>query len=49
MTLLVVEAEKTSREVVRQAGAAMAESKANVSVIVNKTRNYIPATLHQEF
>lgn len=49
MTLLVVEAEKTSRDVVKQAGAAMAESKASVSVILNKTRSYIPAMLHQEF
>ncbi|MDB6022727.1 MAG: lipopolysaccharide biosynthesis protein, partial [Pedosphaera sp.] len=49
MMLLVVEAEKTSREVVRQTGALLAESKANVSVVLNKTRNYIPAWLHQEF
>jgi succinoglycan biosynthesis transport protein ExoP len=49
MMLLVVEAEKTSRDVVRQTGALLAESKANVSVVLNKTRNYIPERLHQEF
>jgi 3-hydroxyacyl-CoA dehydrogenase len=49
MMLLVVEAEKTSREVVKQAGALMAQSKANVSIVLNKTRNYVPARLHQEF
>jgi uncharacterized protein involved in exopolysaccharide biosynthesis/Mrp family chromosome partitioning ATPase len=49
MMLLVVEAEKTSREVVRQAGGLLTESKANVSVVLNKTRTYIPKSLHQEF
>jgi Mrp family chromosome partitioning ATPase len=49
MMLLVVEAEKTSREVVRQAGHVLTESKANVSVVLNKTRSYIPEKLHQEF
>jgi succinoglycan biosynthesis transport protein ExoP len=47
--LLVVEAEKTQRDVVRQASALLTESKANVSVVLNKTRSYIPASLHQEF
>ena len=49
MTLLVVESEKTSRDLVKQAAALLAESKANVSVVLNKTRNYIPARLHQDF
>jgi polysaccharide biosynthesis transport protein len=49
MMLLVVEAEKTNREVVRQAGNLLSESKANVSVVLNKTRTYIPEKLHQEF
>lgn len=48
MTLLVVEAEKTSRDVVKQAGAILSESKANVSVVLNKRRKYIPARFHQE-
>lgn len=49
MTLLVVEAEKTNRDILRQTSALLAESKANVSVVLNKTRKYIPARLHQEF
>lgn len=47
--LLVVESEKTSRDTVLQAGALLAEAKANVNVVLNKTRSYIPARLHQEF
>jgi succinoglycan biosynthesis transport protein ExoP len=47
--LVVVEAEKTSRDVVRQANALLAESKAKVSVVLNKTRTYVPKRLHQEF
>jgi hypothetical protein len=34
---------------VKQAGSLLKESKANVSVVLNKTRTYIPAKLHQEF
>ncbi|HZV34703.1 MAG TPA: cellulose synthase operon protein YhjQ/BcsQ [Verrucomicrobiae bacterium] len=49
MMLLVVEAEKTSRVIVKQAGAVLAESKASVSVVLNKTRRYVPASLHPEF
>ncbi len=49
MMLLVVEAEKTSRDVVKQAGALLTESKANVSVVLNKTHTYIPKRFHQEF
>jgi len=49
MMLLVVEAEKTNRDVVRQASHLLSESKANVSVVLNKTRTYIPPRLHQEF
>jgi Mrp family chromosome partitioning ATPase len=49
MMLLVVEAEKTSRDVVKQASGLLTESKANVSVVLNKTRTYIPKRFHQEF
>jgi len=48
MVLLVVESEKTSREVVKRASHLLAESKANVSVVLNKTRNYVPRRLQQE-
>lgn len=47
--LLVVESEKTNRDAVLQAGALLAEAKANVNVVLNKTRSYVPSQLRQEF
>ena len=49
MVLLVIESEKTDREIVQQATALLAESKANVCAVLNKTRTYVPPWLHQEF
>ncbi|MBI3853214.1 MAG: hypothetical protein HY298_23435 [Verrucomicrobia bacterium] len=49
MTVLIIESEKTRQEVVKHASALLAESKANVCAVLNKTRSYIPARLHQEF
>jgi uncharacterized protein involved in exopolysaccharide biosynthesis/Mrp family chromosome partitioning ATPase len=49
MTLLVVESEKTSREAVEQANAWLKEVGATVGVVLNKTRQYVPKRLHQEF
>lgn len=49
MTLLVIEAGKTNQEVVKRVMALLAESKANVSTVLNKTRTYVPPRLHQEF
>jgi polysaccharide biosynthesis transport protein len=49
MVLLVIEAEKTNQEVVKQVVSLLAESKANVSTVLNKTRTYVPHRLHQEF
>jgi uncharacterized protein involved in exopolysaccharide biosynthesis/Mrp family chromosome partitioning ATPase len=49
MVMLVVESEKTDRELVQRASSLLAESKANVSVLLNKTRRYVPASLQQEF
>ena len=49
MTLLVVESEKTDREVVQQANTWLAESGATVGAVLNKTRRYIPKRLQQEF
>jgi len=49
MVLLVVESERTDRDAVKRATAMLAESKANVSAILNKTRTYVPRRLHQEF
>ena len=47
--LLVVESEKTNRDAVLEAGSLLAETNANVSVVLNKTRAYIPARLRQGF
>jgi uncharacterized protein involved in exopolysaccharide biosynthesis/Mrp family chromosome partitioning ATPase len=49
MVLLVIESEKTDRQLVQQSCALLAESKANVSAVLNKTRTYVPPRLHQEF
>lgn len=49
MVLLVIESEKTNQDVVKRVNQLLAESKAKVSTVLNKTRNYIPARLHQEF
>ena len=47
--LLVVESEKTKRGSGAAGRLVAAEAKANVNVVLNKTRSYIPARLHQEF
>jgi Mrp family chromosome partitioning ATPase len=48
MVLLVIESEKTNLDVVKRANSLLAESKANVSTVLNKTQNYVPKKLHQE-
>jgi hypothetical protein len=48
MVLLVIESEKTDREVVQGACNLLAESKAHVGIVLNKTRNYVPARLQQQ-
>lgn len=48
MVLMVVESEKTDREAAQRALAMLADSKANVSAVLNKTRNYVPSTLLPE-
>lgn len=47
--MLVIESEKTDQLVVQQASALLAQSKANVTAVLNKTKTYIPARLHQDF
>ena len=49
MVLLVIESEKTNQDVVKRVSSLLAESQANVSAVLNKTRTYVPAWLHQEF
>jgi polysaccharide biosynthesis transport protein len=48
MALLVIESEKTDREAIRRATTFLAESKADVGAILNKTRTYVPKWLHQD-
>ena len=49
MVLVVVESEKTHQDVVTGVIKLLAESKATVNTVLNKSRGYIPAKLHQEF
>jgi Mrp family chromosome partitioning ATPase len=49
MVLLVVESEKTDREVAQQAAALLSESRTNLAVVMNKSRSYVPRRLLQEF
>jgi len=49
MTLLVVESEKTDRELVLQANNWLVGAGATVSVVLNKTHKYVPERLHQDF
>jgi polysaccharide biosynthesis transport protein len=46
--MLVVESEKTDRDVVQQANQLLLQSKANVTAVLNKTKKYIPARLSHE-
>jgi uncharacterized protein involved in exopolysaccharide biosynthesis/Mrp family chromosome partitioning ATPase len=48
MVLMVVESERTDREVVKRATSLMGESKANVGIVLNKGRNYVPKRLLQD-
>jgi Mrp family chromosome partitioning ATPase len=48
MVFLVVEAERTDRDVVKRATDLLVETKTNVGVILNKTRAYVPRALLQE-
>jgi MinD-like ATPase involved in chromosome partitioning or flagellar assembly len=48
MVFLVVESEKTDRDVVKRASALLAESKCNLGVILNKNKAYVPKLLQQE-
>lgn len=48
MVLLVIESEKTDQDIVRRATELLGESKAHVGAVLNKTRTYVPPSLHQE-
>ena len=46
--LLVVEAEKNNRDVVNRGYSELMAGRANVSVVINKVRSYVPKWLHAE-
>src|SRR5438034_534048 len=46
--LLVVEAEKNNREVIKRSYAKLLAERNNVAVVVNKTRSYVPKWLDAE-
>jgi len=48
MVLLVIEAEKTNRDVVEQANHLLAESKVSAKAVLNKYRQYVPRWLQEE-
>jgi len=48
MMLMVVESEKTNRDIAGHASALLAKSKTPVGVVLNKTKTYIPGRLHQD-
>lgn len=49
IVLLVAQAEHTDRESTQRAADLLAQSKAPVGVVLNKTRTYVPSLLHREF
>lgn len=49
MVLMVVESEKTDRDVAGRAGLLLAESNATVATVLNKQKTYVPRWLQQEF
>ncbi|MGB7746522.1 MAG: Wzz/FepE/Etk N-terminal domain-containing protein [Verrucomicrobiia bacterium] len=48
VNLMVIESEKTDREVVKQASSLVSGAKANVGVVLNRKRTYVPRWLQQE-
>ena len=48
MVLLVIESEKTDRDVAKRATDLLTEAKTNVGVVLNKNRSYIPSRLHHD-
>jgi uncharacterized protein involved in exopolysaccharide biosynthesis/Mrp family chromosome partitioning ATPase len=49
MVLMVIESEKTDRDVAKRASDLLAESKASVAAVLNKRRRYVPEWLQQDF
>ena len=49
MVLMVIESEKTDVDIVKRATSLLTASKADVGIVLNKSRSYVPKWLHQEF
>ncbi|MEO7599362.1 MAG: hypothetical protein ABIV50_10545, partial [Opitutus sp.] len=49
MVLMVVESEKTDRGLVQHATSLLGQSNAHVGLVLNKSKTYVPARLHQEY
>lgn len=47
--LMVIESEKTDKEVVKQAAELLSDSKAHLGAVLNKTKSYVPKQLEQDF
>ncbi len=48
IVMMVVESEKTGQELAKRATTLLQESKANVTAVLNKNRDYVPESLRQE-
>ena len=48
MVLLVVESEKTDRDAAKRATNLLLESKTNVGVVLNKSRDHLPRRLQHD-
>lgn len=48
MVFLVVESEKTNRDVAKRAAQLLTDAKANVGIVLNKTEAYVPKRLHED-
>ncbi|MDB6093020.1 MAG: hypothetical protein JWM32_582 [Verrucomicrobia bacterium] len=48
MVLMVVEAEKTDRDIAQRATDLLMKSKTHLGVVLNKTKSYVPNKLHQD-
>jgi Mrp family chromosome partitioning ATPase len=48
MVLLVIESEKTDRDLVQRAASLLADSHAHVGAVLNKTKGYVPLGLYQD-
>jgi Mrp family chromosome partitioning ATPase len=46
--LLIIEADKNNRDIIKRGYAKLTAERANVAVVVNKTRSYVPKSLDWE-